>query len=136
MIESDTTKTHNGDSKNYCLSTEEALKLIQQTEECKMIVVNQKDLNKVCIADVMAAKIEAAKKIKDGIRPSEQGDSIDPQYAAEFGEKVVIVTDKAKQQAKAADQREENETQAAARRKVEIERSAEAKYAKNNGEDR
>lgn len=136
MIQDNTTKTHNGDSNSYCLSPEETEKYMQATDECKMIVVGQKDLTKACIADVMAAEIEPANKIKDGIRPEQQGDSVNPQYAAEFGETVVIVTDQSKQQAGVAERKEENETQAASRRKLEIEQSAEEKYAKNNGNDR
>lgn len=132
----DATKTHNENSNNYCLSTEEAAERMQKTQECKVIVVMQKEIGRVCKADVMAAEIEPANKIKDGIRPEEQGDPIKPQYAAEFGETLVIVTDETKGKAEVAKTQKENETQKLAREKLELERRAAEKYAQNNEADR
>ena len=86
----------------------------------------------------MAARIETAREIKDNIRPEKQGDSINPQYAAEFGESVVIVTDKSKGISSKADERAENETQRLSREKVALSRRAEEKYNNNsvNSEER
>lgn len=128
------TKTHNENSKNYCLTTEEAEKRKKLTDECKVIVVMQNEVSKVCKADVMAAEIEPANKIKDGIRPEEQGDAISPRYAAEFGETLVIVTDESRGKAEAVKAQKENESQKISREKVELERSAQEKYEKNNPE--
>lgn len=131
------TKTHNGDSKNYHLSKEQAAELLEKTDKCTVIVTPQAEVGKDCTIDVMAAKIETAKKIKDGVKPEHQGDSINPQYAAEFGETVVIVTDQSKGQSTKAGERAENETQKAARNKVELSQRAETKYEEEHtGEDR
>lgn len=130
------TKTHNGDSKNYHLSPEQAAELLEKTDKCTVIVTTQKEIGRECAIDVMAAEIETAKKVKDGIRPEKQGDSINPQYAAEFGETVVIVTDRSKGSSEKAGERQENETQKAARRKLELSQRAEEKYNADMESDR
>lgn len=129
------TTTHNEDSKNYCLSPEQAAELMAKTDRCSVVVTPQKDINKYCISDVMAANIVTARKIEEGIRPENQGDAIDPQYAAEFGENgLVIVTDKSKGKSTNAEERAENETQKASRERMELERRAAQKYDENNSQ--
>lgn len=126
------------ENKSYCLSNERAAELMGKTEKCSVIVTPQKEIGRECKIDVMAAKIETAREIKDNIRPEKQGDSINPQYAAEFGESVVIVTDKSKGISSKADERAENETQRLSREKVALSRRAEEKYNNNsvNSEER
>ena len=123
------------ENKNYCLSNERATELMSKTERCSVIVTPQKEIGRECKIDVMAARIETAREIKDNIRPEKQGDSINPQYAAEFGESVVIVTDKSKGISSEANERAENETQRLSREKVELSRRAEEKYNNNNGKN-
>lgn len=125
------------EEKSYCLSNERAAELMSKTERCSVIVTPQKEIGRECKIDVMAATIETAKKIEDNIRPEKQGDAINPQYAAEFGESVVIVTDKSKGISSKADERAENETQKLSREKVELSRRAQEKYNNNaNSEER
>lgn len=126
------------ENKSYCLSSERAAELMGKTEKCSVIVTPQKEIGRECKIDVMAARIETAREIKDNIRPEKQGDSINPQYAAEFGESVVIVTDKSKGISSKADERAENETQRLSREKVALSRRAEEKYNNNsvNSEER
>ncbi len=132
------TTTRNGDSKNYHLSPEEAQERFEQTDKCTVIVTAQTEVGKECSIDVMAAQIKTPTKVKDGIRPENQGDSINPQYAAEFnGNGVVIVTDMSKGKSEKAGERKENETQRAAREKLELSQRAEEKYnEEHSGEDR
>ena len=100
------TTTRNGDSKNYHLSPEEAQERFEQTDKCTVIVTAQTEVGKECSIDVMAAQIKTPTKVKDGIRPENQGDSINPQYAAEFnGNGVVIVTDMSKGKSEKAGER-------------------------------
>lgn len=120
------------ENKSYCLSNERAAELMSKTERCSVIVTPQKEIGRECKIDVMAARIETAREIKDNIRPEKQGDSINPQYAAEFGESVVIVTDKSKGISSKADEKAENETQRLSREKVELSKRAEEKYNNNN----
>lgn len=119
------------ENKSYCLSNERAAELMKKTERCSVIVTPQKEIGRECKIDVMAASIETARGIKDNIRPEKQGDAINPQYAAEFGESVVIVTDKAKGISSKADERAENETQRLSREKLELSRRAAEKYSNN-----
>lgn len=119
------------------LSNEQAAELMAKTEKCSVIVTPQKEIGRECKIDVMAAKIETAREIKDNVRPENQGDSINPEYAAEFGESVVIVTDKSKGISSKANEREENETQRLSREKLALSKRAEEKYnanAENAGE--
>lgn len=120
------------ENKSYCLSNERAAELMGKTEKCSVIVTPQKEIGRECKIDVMAAKIETAREIKDNIRPEKQGDAINPEYAAEFGESVVIVTDRSKGISSAANERAENETQRLSREKVALSRRAEEKYNSNS----
>lgn len=126
--------TSRDESKNYCLSADRAKELMNKTDRCSVIVTPQNEIGRECKIDVMAAKIETAKEIKDNIMPTNQGDSIDPQYAAEFGEKVVIVTDKSKGISTRANERAENETQKLSREKVELAKRVAEKYSNDDGE--
>lgn len=114
------------------LNNEQAAELMAKTEKCSVIVTPQKEIGRECKIDVMAAKIETAREIKDNIRPEKQGDAINPEYAAEFGESVVIVTDRSKGISSAANERAENETQRLSREKVALSRRAEEKYNSNS----
>ena len=120
------------EKKRYYLSNERAAELMSKTERCSVIVTPQREIGRECKIDVMAATIETAREIKDNIRPEKQGDAINPQYAAEFGESVVIVTDKSKGISSKADERAENETQRLSREKVELSRRVEDKYNSNS----
>jgi len=82
------------EKKSYCLSNERAAELMSKTERCSVIVTPQREIGRECKIDVMAATIETAREIKDNIRPEKQGDAINPQYAAEFGELSRRVEDK------------------------------------------
>ena len=130
------------EKKSYCLSNERAAELMSKTERCSVIVTPQREIGRECKIDVMAATIETAREIIrvnpntnhifHNIRPEKQGDAINPQYAAEFGESVVIVTDKSKGISSKADERAENETQRLSREKVELSRRVEDKYNSNS----
>lgn len=138
------TTTHNGDSKNYHLSEEETAKRLEKTDKCTVIVTNQKEVGEGwemtvgAVADMIHAEIKSSKKIKDGIRPEEQGDSIDPKDASELGgKKLITVINSTKKKAEKAPQIPENETQKAARNKVELSQRAEEKYKEmEDGSDR
>lgn len=138
------TTTHNGDSKNYHLSKEETAKCLEQTEKCTVIVTSQKEVGEGweitvgAVADMIHAEVKPSKEIKDGVRPEEQGDSIDPKDASELGgKKLITVINSAKKKAEKAPQIPENETQKAARNKVELSQRAEEKYKEmEEGSDR
>ena len=129
------TKTPNGDSKNYKVELEEAKNLIGKTDACRMTVVPTANLlppdykNPMSV-DCISTRVEKSKKIKEGILPRNQGDTLIPNSAAELNsDGITIVLDG---RPEAAQEVPENETQKIAREAIERARSAEEKYAKNN----
>jgi hypothetical protein len=124
------TTTHNGDSKSN-----------QETDKCTVIVTSQEEvgagweLTIGAVADVIHAEVVSPKKIKDGVRPEKQGDSIDAKDASELGgKKMITVISSTKKKAEKAPQIPENESQKASRKKLELSQRAEEKY--NGMEDR
>ena len=137
FMETNDTKTPNGDSNNYKVGSEEARNLIKETAACKVVVV---DLAKMlptgfenpAECDFTGTRVVRSRKVKDNIPPEKQGNALDTDTAAKFDrDGVTIVLDGRPQ---VAQEIKENETQRIAREAVEREQSAADKYAKNNPE--
>lgn len=129
------TTTRNGDSKN---------RLKQETDKCTVIVTNQAEIAQLWtnvegpVVDLTEMQTKKAPKIKDGIRPEEQGDTLDATHASRLGnEKIITIIDSTKQRTEKAKEVPENEAQKAAREKLELSRRAQEKYNEENiDEDR
>lgn len=136
-MENTRTTTHNGDSNR--LTPEEAKKLMEKTDECRVIATRAQDVAPIGFEttrkDVTSATVVPAKQIREGIKPSEQGDSLNPVTAAEMTEHgVTIVVNRNVGRAQRAEEVPENEAQRAAREKAELEKKAMEKYQQNNNE--
>lgn len=134
-MENTRTTTHNGDSNR--LTPEEAKKLMEKTDECRVIATKAQEVAPVGFEttrkDVTSATVVPAPQIREGIKPGEQGDSLNPVTAAEMTENgVTIVIDREVGRAQKATEVPENEAQRAAREKAELERKAQEKYEQNN----
>lgn len=134
-MENTRTTTHNGDSNR--LTPEEAKKLMEKTDECRVIATRAKEVApegfETTRKDVTSATVVPAPEIREGIKPGEQGDSLNPVTAAEMTENgVTIVLDREVGRAQKATEVPENEAQRAAREKAELERKAKEKYEQNN----
>lgn len=134
-MENTRTTTHNGDSNR--LTPEEAKKLMKKTDECRVIATKAQEVAPVGFEttrkDVTSATVVPAPQIREGIKPGEQGDSLNPVTAAEMTENgVTIVIDREVGRAQKATEVPENEAQRAAREKAELERKAQEKYEQNN----
>ena len=129
------------ETSKYRISSEEAKKLIALTDECSVIATNQKEVApkgfETSYKDVTSATVQPAPEIKDGVNPEQKGDSLVPVTAAEMHKNgVKIVVDRRIGRAEQVKSVPENETQKAAREKLELEKRAEEKYNKNNPEGR
>lgn len=133
------TQTEN--SKKYYVNSTEAQKLMLATEECIVIATNQREVApsgfETSYKDITSATVQPAAKIKEGIKPAQQGDSLLPVTAAEIHRNgVKIVVDRRIGRAEQVKQVPENETQKAARERAELERSAQEKYEQNKPTER
>lgn len=133
-MENNTTKAPNGDGKTLKpgqIPIEEGKERETKTESCNVIVIDQKEVNSIAGANIMASQIVPPNKIKDGIRPQDQKDSVYALYGIEFNGELRMVTDAEKGRTEQVEKQPENRAQVASREKLEIQRSAEEKYKKN-----
>lgn len=140
-MEKQNANTQTENSKKYYVNPEEAQKLISATEECIVIATNQREVApagfETSYKDVTSATVQPAAKIKEGIKPAEQGDSLVPVTAAEMHKNgVKIVVDRRVGRAEQAKEVAENETLKATRERAELEKSAQKKYEQNNPTER
>ena len=110
---------------------------MKKTDECRVIATKAQEVAPVGFEttrkDVTSATVVPAPQIREGIKPGEQGDSLNPVTAAEMTENgVTIVIDREVGRAQKATEVPENEAQRAAREKAELERKAQEKYEQNN----
>ena len=134
MEGTNTTNTQNENSNNYLLSPEEEKKFMAITVGCTVVATSPKDVAsegfETTCKDITSARIVAARKIEDNVKPSKQGDSIVPVTAAEFKDGVsLVVKDGRLVQAQKI---EKNATLQASEDRRKLQESAEDKYAKNN----
>ena len=121
-MEIQNTNAQTENSKKYYVNPEEAQKLMAVTDECIVIATNQREVApagfETSYKDVTSATVQPAAKIKEGIKPAEQGDSLVPVTAAEMHKNgVKIVVDRRIGRA-------------------ELEKSAQEKYEQNNPTER
>ena len=140
-MEKQNANTQTENSKKYYVNPEEAQKLIAATDECIVIATNQREVApagfETSYKDVTSATVQPAAKIKEGIKPAEQGDSLVPVTAAEMHKNgVKIVVDRRVGRAEQAKEVAENDTLKATRERAELEKSAQKKYEQNNPTER
>lgn len=140
-MEMQNTNTQTENSKKYYVNPQEAQKLVAATEECIVVATNQREVApagfETSYKDVTSATVQPAAKIKEGIKPAQQGDSLVPVTAAEMHKNgVKIVVDRRVGRAEAVKEVPENETLKATRERVELEKSAQKKYEQNNPTER
>ena len=140
-MEMPNTNTQTENSKKYYVNPQEAQKLMAATEECIVVATSQREVApagfETSYKDVTSATVQPAAKIKEGIKPAQQGDSLVPVTAAEMHKNgVKIVVDRRVGRAEEVKEVPENETLKAARERVELEKSAQKKYEQNNPTER
>lgn len=140
-MEMQNTNTQTENSKKYYVNPQEAQKLMALTEECIVVATNQREVApagfETSYKDVTSATVQPAAKIKEGIMPAQQGDSLVPVTAAEMHKNgVKIVVDRRVGRAEEVKEVPENETLKASRERVELEKSAQKKYEQNNPTER
>ena len=140
-MEMPNTNTQTENSKKFYVNPQEAQKLMAATEECIVVATNQREVApagfETSYKDVTSATVQPAAKIKEGIKPAQQGDSLVPVTAAEMHKNgVKIVVDRRVGRAEEVKEVPENETLKAARERVELEKSAQKKYEQNNPTER
>lgn len=140
-MEMQNTNTQTENSKKYYVNPQEAQKLVAATEECIVVATNQREVApagfETSYKDVTSATVQPAAKIKEGIKPAQQGDSLVPVTAAEMHKNgVKIVVDRRVGRAEEVKEVPENETLKATRERVELEKSAQKKYEQNNPTER
>lgn len=140
-MEMPNTNTQTENSKKYYVNPQEAQKLMAATEECIVVATNQREVTpagfETSYKDVTSATVQPAAKIKEGIKPAQQGDSLVPVTAAEMHKNgVKIVVDRRVGRAEEVKEVPENETLKATRERVELEKSAQKKYEQNNPTER
>ena len=140
-MEMQNTNAQTENSKKYYVNPQEAQKLVAATEECIVVATNPREVApagfETSYKDVTSATVQPAAKIKEGIKPAQQGDSLVPVTAAEMHKNgVKIVVDRRVGRAEAVKEVPENETLKATRERVELEKSAQKKYEQNNPTER
>ena len=140
-MEMQNTNTQTENSKKYYVNPQEAQKLMVATEECIVVATNQREVApagfETSYKDVTSATVQPAAKIKEGIKPAQQGDSLVPVTAAEMHKNgIKIVVDRRVGRAEEVKEVPENETLKATRERLELEKSAQKKYEQNNPTER
>lgn len=140
-MEMQNTNTQIENSKKYYVNPQEAQKLMAATEECIVVATNQREVApagfETSYKDVTSATVQPAAKIKEGIKPAQQGDSLVPVTAAEMHKNgIKIVVDRRVGRAEEVKEVPENETLKATRERLELEKSAQKKYEQNNPTER
>lgn len=140
-MEMQNTNTQTENSKKYYVNPQEAQKLMAATEECIVVATNQREVApagfETSYKDVTSATVQPAAKIKEGIKPAQQGDSLVPVTAAEMHKNgIKIVVDRRVGRAEEVKEVPENETLKATRERLELEKSAQKKYEQNNPTER